>query len=147
MYLAYQFSSEIYHFRVLRMEARLKHKRPKHLDLFKITQPLPAIVSIMHRISGVLLFFRVFLYCCMDCIWCWNRPKALRLCRRLRGAPGLKLMLVMFIWFCLHHLCAGIRYLALDLHYGIELDQARATSKWVLAISMLLTLLMGVALW
>ena len=46
-----------YHFKVSRMEVKLKHQRPRHLDLFKITQPLPAIVSIMHRISGVLLFF------------------------------------------------------------------------------------------
>ena len=31
-------------------------QRPKHLNLFKIRQPIPAIVSILHRISGAVLF-------------------------------------------------------------------------------------------
>ena len=47
------------------MEAKLHNKRPKHLNLIKIKQPLPAVVSILHRISGVLLFFPgipLFLY-------------------------------------------------------------------------------------
>ncbi len=129
------------------MEAKLKHKRPKHLDLFKITQPLPAIVSIMHRISGVLLFFPGIPLLLYGLHMLLKSPESFAAVQAAVQHPGLKLLLVMFIWFYLHHLCAGIRFLALDLHYGIALDQARATSKWVLAISVLLTLLMGVALW
>jgi len=129
------------------MEVRLKHKRPRHLDLLKITQPLPAIVSIIHRISGVLLFFPgiPFMLCGLQMLL--ESPESFYDLQTIFQSPGMKLILVVFAWLCLHHLCAGIRYLALDLHYGIELAQARASSKWVLAVSILLTLSMGVLLW
>lgn len=128
------------------MEVRLKHKRPKHLDLLKITQPLPAIVSIMHRITGVLLFPGIpFMLCGLQMLL--ESPESFGNLQETFQSPGMKLMLVVFAWFCLHHLCAGIRYLALDLHYGIELAQARASSKWVLAVSLILTFLIGTLLW
>ncbi|SFK46303.1 succinate dehydrogenase subunit C [Nitrosomonas aestuarii] len=129
------------------MAAKFLNKRPKHLNLLKITQPLPAIVSIMHRISGVLLFFPgipVTLFCLQMML---GSPESFEALQATLQSPGMKVMLVIFAWFCLHHLCAGIRYLALDMHYGIALEQARTTSKWVLVISILLTLLMGVILW
>ena len=130
------------------MEAKLQNKRPKHLNLFKISQPLPAIVSIMHRISGVLLFFPgipVLLYGLQMMLESPESFDALQTI--IFQNPGMKLILIFFVWFCLHHLCAGIRYLALDLHYGILLAQARASSKWVLAISIILTLLAGAIIW
>ena len=129
------------------MEVRLQHKRPKHLDLLKITQPLPAIVSIMHRITGVLLFFPgiPFMLCGLQMLL--ESPESFGNLQETFQSPGMKLILVVFAWFCLHHLCAGIRYLALDLHYGIELAQARASSKWVLAVSLILTFLIGALLW
>ena len=129
------------------MEAKFLNKRPKHLNLFKISQPLPAIVSIMHRISGVLLFFPgiPLMLCGLQNLL--ESPDSFADLQTALQNPGIKVILIFFVWFCLHHLCAGIRYLALDLHFGIELAQARASSKWVLAVSILLTLLMGVMLW
>jgi succinate dehydrogenase / fumarate reductase cytochrome b subunit len=59
----------------------------------------------------------------------------------------VKLLLLLPIWFFLHHLCAGIRYLALDLHVGIALAQARASSKLVLVVGILLTLITGMVIW
>jgi len=47
----------------------------------------------------------------------------------------------------LHHFCAGIRYLAIDLNYGVKLTQARASSKWVVVVSLALTILIGARLW
>ncbi|MCB1976980.1 MAG: succinate dehydrogenase, cytochrome b556 subunit, partial [Nitrosomonas sp.] len=105
------------------------------------------IVSIMHRISGVLLFFPGIPFLLYGLHMLLESPESFAAMQAVLQHPGLKLLLVFFVWFFLHHLCAGIRYLALDLHYGVELAQARASSKWVLAISVLLTLLAGVALW
>ncbi len=51
------------------------------------------------------------------------------------------------LWFLLHHFCAGIRHLMLDLHYGIALEQARMSSKLVLVAGAILTLLIGAAIW
>jgi succinate dehydrogenase / fumarate reductase cytochrome b subunit len=56
-------------------------------------------------------------------------------------------MLLGAAWAYLHHLCAGIRHLALDLDYGTELAAARATSWAVLAVSLALTLAVGVMIW
>jgi len=51
------------------------------------------------------------------------------------------------IWAYLHHLFAGIRHLALDLHYGTDLPAARATSWAVLAGAIVLTAIIAVKLW
>jgi succinate dehydrogenase / fumarate reductase cytochrome b subunit len=61
--------------------------------------------------------------------------------------PVVKLILIGLIWAFLHHLCAGIRYIALDLHWGVDLPKARASSKLVFVVSLVLTVLIGVKLW
>lgn len=59
----------------------------------------------------------------------------------------VKCALVIFLWFFMHHLCAGIRHLALDLHYGIELEQARMSSRIVFVAGIVLTVLIGAMIW
>ncbi len=56
-------------------------------------------------------------------------------------------MVIGSLWAYLHHFCAGIRHLALDLHYGTTLAAARATSWVVLGVSIVLTLVVGALLW
>ena len=129
------------------MEAKLQNKRPKHLNLFKIRQPLPAVVSILHRISGALLFFPgipLLLYSLQMLLQSQQSFEALQDCLR---DPVIKVALLVPIWFFLHHLCAGIRHLVLDLHVGVTLPQARMGSRLVVAAGILLTALIGVMLW
>ena len=59
----------------------------------------------------------------------------------------VKSAVVIFLWFFIHHICAGIRHLALDLHYGIELEQARISSRIVFIAGIVLTILVGVIIW
>ncbi len=129
------------------MEAKLQNKRPKHLDLLKIKHPLPSVVSILHRISGVLLFFPgiPLLLCGLQSLLESEQSYAALQVTLL--SPFVKITLLLFVWFFLHHLCAGIRYLLLDLHYGIALAKARVSSKLVLVAGFLLTLLMGTIIW
>ncbi|SFF02261.1 succinate dehydrogenase, cytochrome b556 subunit [Nitrosomonas sp. Nm166] len=129
------------------MEAKLHNKRPKHLNLFKISQPLPAVVSILHRISGVLLFFPgiPLLLCSLQMLL--QSQQSFEALQDFLRNPVIKLMLLFSLWFFLHHLCAGIRHLLLDLHVGIKLTQARAGSKLVLAMGIMLTVLAGLMLW
>ncbi len=61
--------------------------------------------------------------------------------------PLCKLFLLLATWFFMHHLLAGIRHLVLDLHYGLELGQARLSSKLVLILGAILTALAGIWLW
>ncbi len=63
------------------------------------------------------------------------------------GNPLVKLVLIGVLWAYLHHFCAGIRHLAMDMHKGLELQTARATSYAVLAVSLLLTVVIGAKLW
>jgi succinate dehydrogenase / fumarate reductase cytochrome b subunit len=59
----------------------------------------------------------------------------------------VKLGLLAMIWAYCHHFCAGVRFLLLDLHRGIDLATARATSWLVLAASLAATAFFGWKLW
>ncbi|SFN23314.1 succinate dehydrogenase, cytochrome b556 subunit [Nitrosospira briensis] len=125
----------------------LQRKRPKYLDLMRIKQPLPAVVSLLHRVSGALLFFPgiPLLLCSLDIVL--NSPEGHVQLQSLLDNPLLKVVLTLSLWFFLHHFCAGIRFLALDLHYGSSLQQARTTSKIVFAAGVILTLLISASMW
>jgi succinate dehydrogenase / fumarate reductase cytochrome b subunit len=61
--------------------------------------------------------------------------------------PLAKLTMLGLLWAFLHHFCAGLRYLAIDLHLVRDLAHARSSSWAVVAASLTLTALMGVKLW
>lgn len=121
-------------------------KRPKHLDLVRIRLPLAGLVSIMHRVSGAVLFLFIPLL-----LWLLQRslasPQTFDAFRSAVSSPLLKMALLGLLWAYLHHLCAGVRHLALDLDYGTELGSARISSVIVLMVSIGLTLIAGVMLW
>jgi succinate dehydrogenase / fumarate reductase, cytochrome b subunit len=130
------------------MEAQfLEKRRPKYLNLLQIKQPLPAIVSILHRISGVLLFFPGIPLLLYGFQMTLQSPESFAYLQSIITHPFSKLLLILTGWLFLHHLCAGIRHLALDLHYGLQLKHARLSSKLVLVTGLILTALMGVWLW
>lgn len=124
----------------------MNKKRPKHLALHQIQLPLPGLVSIFHRISGLLLFFALPLLLLMLQYSLRSIETYTQLLDMLEH-PLLKLTLLVLLWAFLHHFWAGLRYLGIDLGYGVKLAQARASSKAVLAVSLLLTVLLGVKLW
>ena len=125
----------------------MQRKRPKHLNLIEIKQPLPAVVSILHRISGVLLFFPGIpvLLCGLQMVL--GSPQGYAEFQSFLVNPLVKGASMLGLWFFLHHFCAGIRHLMLDLHYGVALEQARMSSKLVLVMGVALTLLIGAAIW
>ena len=120
--------------------------RPKHLNLFQIRQPAPAIVSILHRVSGALLF--LFLWFFLEGLErSLASPESFAEMRSVLAQPLVKLVLLGLLWAYLHHTFAGIRHLGLDLRLGIDLPQARASAFAVLALSFGLTLVLGALLW
>ena len=120
--------------------------RPKYLNLFQIKLPMPAIISIMHRISGAVLFLAlpVLLYLFQESLVSFG---AFTDMRTFLSNALVKLVVLGLFWGFFHHLCAGIRYLALDLHIGVDLASARASSFWVFGGGIVLTLLMGWKIW
>lgn len=127
-------------------EASVRKQRPKHLALNQIRLPLPGIVSILHRVSGAGLFLLLpFLLFLLD--RSLGSPQTFETFSAVVGHPLVKLLLLGLLWAYLHHFCAGIRFLLLDLHKGIDLQSARMSSKIVLGVSIALTVILGVALW
>lgn len=125
---------------------RLKNSGPRNLRLVPMRLPLPALVSILHRISGVLLFLS------LPAVW-WlfalslDSAAGYAQALAILASTPVKLLSLGLIWALAHHFLAGLRHLAMDLHLGLELATARLTGKLVLIASLLLTLLIGVALW
>ena len=120
--------------------------RPKHLNLFVIRQPIPAIVSILHRVSGVLIFLFLWLFL-SGLQRSLVSPDALADVKATMDQPIMKLVVLVLAWSFLHHFFAGLRHLALDLRIGIELPKARAMAWAALVISLVLTVLVGALLW
>jgi succinate dehydrogenase / fumarate reductase cytochrome b subunit len=130
--------------------ATIRKLRPKYLSLtallFEIRLPLPGWVSILHRISGLLLFLAV-----LWLLFMLERSLAseagFESVRRYAGLPLVKISLLVLIWAYCHHFCAGIRFLFLDLDKGADLASARLTSVIVLVASLALTAWLGYKLW
>ncbi|SRR5574343_58989 len=127
-------------------EVTLKKQRPKFLALNEIRLPLPGKVSILHRVSGAGLFlFLPFL------LWLFSAtvgsPESFAAVSSAASSPLVKFILTGLLWAFMHHFCAGIRYLLLDMHIGIELQSARQSAMIVLVVSLALTALIGVKLW
>lgn len=120
--------------------------RPKYLNLFLIRQPIPAIVSIMHRVSGAVLF--VFLW---FLLWGLERslasPESYAEVRETLGHPLAKVLMLALLWAFLHHTFAGIRHLAIDLQIGTDLPKVRAMSYAALLLGLGLTIVIGALAW
>ena len=120
--------------------------RPKYLNLMQIRMPLPAIVSIMHRISGAALFLSLplLLY------WLQQSLTSEEVFSTLKATfrnGFVKLVIIGLLWGYFHHLLAGIRHLLLDLDIGTELAGARMSSALVIGVSVALTIMAGAMLW
>jgi succinate dehydrogenase / fumarate reductase cytochrome b subunit len=121
-------------------------KRPKNLNLFTIRLPLPALVSIMHRASGAFLFLLLPLLLLL-LQQSLVSPDSYAEVHAILKTPFFRVVYLLIIWAYLHHALAGLRHLALDAHWGLNLRFARASSMSVLIISGLLTVLMAFLLW
>ena len=113
-------------------------------DLVRYRLPLPGIVSILHRISGALLFLFTGML-----LWLLQTSVSdAAQFRALYSNPLVKLVVFGLLWSLLHHLCAGIRYLVMDVsHSATELKAARQSGAMVMVVSLVLTVIIGVRLW
>ncbi|HQR54388.1 MAG TPA: succinate dehydrogenase, cytochrome b556 subunit [Burkholderiaceae bacterium] len=107
--------------------------------------PPPGMVSILHRVSGAVLFLTLPLI-----LWLFDLSLMSELSfARLADIAShwfVKLVLLLLVWAFLHHLIAGIRYLLLDMHLGVERAAARTSALVVFWISLPLTALVALKL-
>ena len=119
----------------------LKKRRPIWYNLSLFNLPLPGIVSILHRISGALLFLLVpiILFALQMSLQSAARFDALL---QVLHHPLIKLILCGVIWAFVQHTLSGIRLLLLDIHLGSDLQTARASARVVIWLSPAFSLLM-----
>jgi len=130
------------------LDKQAPRPRPKYLNVFELGArlPLPGFLSILHRVSGAGLFLLLpFLLCLLDLSL--TSPAAFDDFKDVVANPLCKLLLLGLLWAYLHHFCAGIRFLLLDVHVGVDLPKARRSTVVVFVVSLALTLIIGVTLW
>ena len=123
----------------------MNHTRPKNLNLLTIRFPLPAIVSIFHRLSGVALFLFI-----PFSMWVFHFSMTesgfMALSEYLHGLVGKLILWLLLIPFC-YHLVAGLRHLLTDIHIGSTLKGGRQGAMLTFIISAILIILAGFWIW
>lgn len=107
---------------------------------------MPAIVSILHRISGVILFLLIPII-----LWglslSLSSPDDFDHLHQFLTNPIMKFMIWASLSAFLYHLVAGIRHLLMDLQIGTELKCGRLSAMLTLIISIVFIILAGIWLW
>jgi succinate dehydrogenase / fumarate reductase cytochrome b subunit len=116
-------------------------RRPVHLDLFKIHLPVAGVMSIVHRITGVLMVLSIPVLLYLMDLSLRGDDGFGAAAQLLRGWLG-QVFLFAILWALLHHLLAGVRYLLLDIDIGIEKPAYRQTAWGVLVTAPLLAALL-----
>lgn len=124
----------------------MKDNRPVNLDLTSMKFPLPAIVSILHRISGVCIFvaFPFLLWALSVSL---HSEQGFLLVKALLTSGFVSFLLFLVLAGIIYHIIAGIRHLFMDLGYFEGLSCARACARLVLIAAIIIVILMGIWLW
>lgn len=119
-----------------------KNNRPKYLNLLKIRLPITGVVSINHRLSGLILFLAIPVSLYLFQLSITNEAGFTEALACLTS-PWVKLALVLLTWSFVHHLFAGFRFLLIDQNIGISLSAARKTAWLVVFAAVIVTLIIS----
>jgi succinate dehydrogenase / fumarate reductase cytochrome b subunit len=123
------------------------------IDALGYRLPLAGLVSILHRVSGLLMFVLLPFI-----IWMFDTSVTSEIsygqftsvfAHGAWGIPGVlfKLVALALIWAYLHHLLAGLRHLWMDVsHEAVSKEFGRISAIVTLAVSVVLTLALGAKL-
>ncbi len=122
------------------------------VDAVKYRLPLAGVVSILHRVSGMLMFALLPLI-----VWFFDTSLSSEISfERFTGAfvsgigfmPGwvIKIVSLALIWSYLHHFIAGVRHLWMDMTHSVTKEQGRSSAVVTLASSAVLTVALGAKL-
>lgn len=124
----------------------MNSKRPVNLDLSTIHFPITAIVSILHRISGVALFAGIAVL-----LWMLDAslasPESFLALRELLALPLSQAVLWLTLAALAYHAVAGVRHLIMDIGIGESLEGGQVGAKLVLFFALVAIVLAGVWIW
>ena len=114
-------------------------------ELSNYRMPLASIVSILHRISGFVIFALLpfVLYLLQESL---RSEISFAHYQGFVTYPLVKLIILGLVWAYMQHFCAGVRHLIMDTHVGLDKDSARQSSAAVLVVSLALTALVALKL-
>lgn len=126
-------------------KARPEFRNIHVTELSNYRLPPAGIVSILHRISGFLMFLLLpfVLYLLQLSL---VSEISYSYFQGIASFWLVKLILLALVWGYMQHFCSGVRHLFMDVHVAIEKDSARKTAVSVLVISLVLTALVGLKL-
>jgi succinate dehydrogenase / fumarate reductase cytochrome b subunit len=136
--------------RTLVMSENVKPSRPqfRNININQIITyrlPLAGVVSILHRISGLLMFLLLpFILYLLD--RSLVSEDSFEYFKGVTSGVFVKLVILALSWAYLHHFCAGIRHLLMDNHIGLDKDSARVSAVTVLMISLVLAAVVALKL-
>ena len=128
------------------MQKKQLKNRPKNLNLFTIRLPINALVSILHRVSGVGLFLALPLIL-LALQYSLGSPESYAILTNLFDSWFIKLLLIGLAWAFFHHFFAGIRHLLQDIHWMTSLQKARFSGKAVLYLVALAVAIFAWFIW
>ena len=128
------------------MKKAVNSQRPVNLDLRTIKLPITAYTSILHRISGLILFVGIVivLYAFDMSL---SSEESFEQVKAYLASPLAKLVIWGLLSALLFHLAAGVRHIIMDMGIGETLEGGRLGSKIVFATSVVLIVLAGVWIW
>lgn len=124
----------------------MDNKRPVNLDLTQFSFPLPALTSIVHRVTGVALFVGlVFLMYGLDVSL--QSEEGFASIKECLDSVLAKLIVWGIVSALLYHFVAGIKHLIMDMGFGETLEGGILGAKVTIAVSLVLIVLAGVWIW
>lgn len=123
----------------------MKQQKPVFLDLTKIHLPITAISSILHRISGFIIFLLIPIL-----LWLARSASTVHGFAEIQiclSNPIFKFLVWVILASLLFHLIAGIRHLLMDIHIGETLSVARMSAAVAILLSIILIIIAGVWIW
>ena len=122
------------------------NKRPVFLNLTQIHFPVTAIVSILHRVAGVIMFFSLPIL-----LWLWQcslaSAQSFDKIQHLIHQPWVAVMIWLIGVAWIYHSLAGLRHLLMDCGFGKQLYQARRSAWFLFILFVVIGLLWGIWIW
>ena len=114
------------------------NKRPRYLNVLKIKLPVTGMVSIAHRVSGLLLIIALpfLIYAFQLSV---SSAESYHQLQVTMQQPASSLILIVLTWSFSHHFFAGIRFLLIDI--GVNRSAARFSAWLVHAFAIGATLI------
>ena len=114
-----------------------KHPTSPHLQIYRL--PLTALLSITHRITGVILAFGSLVLIWILAAAANSAAYYEAMVPHLQSWYG-QLFLIAFVFALYLHFCNGLRHLFWDAGYGFELETVDLTAKLAIVLAIILTL-------